>query len=72
MTSCASSFAGCLRSPVLRFFLDLSVAEAAAALGTREGTVKAYTARALARMRELFDADDRDARTTPIGVPHAD
>lgn len=36
--------------------------------GDREGLHGA----GLARMRELFDADDRDAQTTPIGVPHAD
>jgi RNA polymerase sigma-70 factor (sigma-E family) len=57
---------------VLRFFLDLSVAETAAALGTREGTVKAYTARALAQMREVLSADERDGESRSIGVPHAD
>lgn len=40
----------------LRFFLDLSVADTAAALGMSEGTVKSYTARALAHLRELLDA----------------
>jgi RNA polymerase sigma-70 factor (sigma-E family) len=39
---------------VLRFFLDLSVEQTAAALGASEGTVKSHTARALARMRELL------------------
>jgi RNA polymerase sigma-70 factor (sigma-E family) len=39
---------------VLRFYLDLSVSETAAAIGSSEGTVKSYTARALARMRELL------------------
>lgn len=40
-----------------RFLLDLTVAETANALGLPEGTVKSYTARALARMRELLSAD---------------
>lgn len=40
-----------------RFLLDLTVAETADALGLPEGTVKSYTARALARMRELLSAD---------------
>jgi RNA polymerase sigma-70 factor (sigma-E family) len=42
---------------VLRYFGDLSIAETAAAIGSSEGTVKAYTARALRRMRQLL-ADD--------------
>lgn len=37
-----------------RLLLDLTVAETADALGLPEGTVKSYTARALARMRELL------------------
>jgi RNA polymerase sigma-70 factor (sigma-E family) len=37
-----------------RFLLDLTVAETAATLGLPQGTVKSYTARALARMRELL------------------
>jgi RNA polymerase sigma-70 factor (sigma-E family) len=49
---------------VLRYYADLSVAETAAATGTSQGAVKAYTSRALARMRELLSAvevasDDR-------------
>ena len=57
---------------VLRFFLDLSVEQTAATLGMSDGTVKSYTARALARMRELLA--DRAQATTPVGseVPHAD
>jgi RNA polymerase sigma-70 factor (sigma-E family) len=42
---------------VLRFFLDLSVAQAAAALGASEGTVKSYTARAIAQLRVLLSED---------------
>jgi RNA polymerase sigma-70 factor (sigma-E family) len=42
---------------VLRFFLDLSVAQAAVALGASEGTVKSYTARAIARLRVLLSED---------------
>lgn len=40
-----------------RFLLDLTVAETAGALDLPEGTVKSYTARALARMRELLGGD---------------
>ena len=56
----------------MRFFLDLSVEQTAATLGMSDGTVKSYTARALARMRELLA--DRAQATTPVGseVPHAD
>ncbi|MDX8034080.1 SigE family RNA polymerase sigma factor [Lentzea sp. BCCO 10_0856] len=39
---------------VLRFFAELSVAETAEALRTSEGTVKAHTSRAVARLRELL------------------
>jgi RNA polymerase sigma-70 factor (sigma-E family) len=37
---------------ILRFFADLSVADTAAAMRTSEGTVKSYTNRALAQLRE--------------------
>lgn len=40
---------------VFRFFADLTITDTAAALGCTEGTVKAYTSRALNRLRELMD-----------------
>jgi RNA polymerase sigma-70 factor (sigma-E family) len=57
---------------VLRFFLDLSVAETAAALGVSEGAVKSHTARALGRMRDLLT--DRHAVSGDVSaeVRHAD
>jgi len=50
---------------VLRFFADLSVAETAAALGCSQGAVKAYTNRALARLREVLEG------SLPIEVQRA-
>jgi RNA polymerase sigma-70 factor (sigma-E family) len=47
---------------VLRFFLDLSVTQTAKALGTSEGTVKAYGARALTHLRALLE-DDKFGQT---------
>lgn len=43
---------------VLRFFLDLSVAQTAKVLEASEGAVKAYTARALTRLRDLIDSEE--------------
>jgi RNA polymerase sigma-70 factor, ECF subfamily len=40
-----------------RFFLDLSEAETAAALGVRRGTVKSRLSRALARLRKEMEPD---------------
>ncbi|TDC52297.1 SigE family RNA polymerase sigma factor [Jiangella ureilytica] len=49
---------------VLRFFADLSEADAAAAMGCSVGTVKSQTARALARLRTVLPAID-DTHLTP-------
>ena len=40
-----------------RYFLELSEAETAEALGIRPGTVKSRLSRALDRLRERFPAD---------------
>ena len=45
----------------LRYFLDLSEEETAAALGVRRGTVKSRTSRALARLREIVGEEGLDA-----------
>ena len=44
---------------VLRFYLDLSEMQAAAALGCRVGTVKSHTARALATLRRTLPGEFR-------------
>lgn len=54
---------------VLRFYEDLSVEQTAELLGFSAGTVKSYTARALARLRELLAADYH--QPDPLEVPHA-
>jgi RNA polymerase sigma factor (sigma-70 family) len=51
---------------VLRFFADLSVEQTATALGCSTGTVKSYTSRALARLRNVL-ADDNETEE----IPHA-
>jgi RNA polymerase sigma-70 factor (sigma-E family) len=50
---------------VLRFFEDLSVEQTAELLGCSTGTVKSYTSRALARLRDLL------ADYHSLEVPHA-
>jgi RNA polymerase sigma-70 factor (sigma-E family) len=45
---------------VLRYYEGLSVAEVAAVLGIREGTVKSNTSRGLARLEQLLTADGAD------------
>jgi RNA polymerase sigma-70 factor (sigma-E family) len=44
-----------------RYLLDLSVTETAVALDLPEGTVKSYSARALAKMRELLTTPSENA-----------
>jgi len=46
---------------VLRFYLDLSVAETAALLDVAEGTVKSATHRGLDRLRVLLDEQSQEA-----------
>jgi RNA polymerase sigma factor (sigma-70 family) len=55
-----------------RFLLDLTVAETAATLALPQGTVKSYTARALARMRELLSDDPAVVPGKPSEVRDAD
>lgn len=46
---------------VLRFYHQLSIAEAAQELRVTQGTIKSQTARGLARMRELLDIEQPGA-----------
>ncbi|HEV2889729.1 MAG TPA: SigE family RNA polymerase sigma factor [Frankiaceae bacterium] len=50
---------------VLRYWLELDVAETASALGCGQGTVKSQTARGLDRLRELLGPLDEPAEPTP-------
>jgi len=52
---------------VLRYFDDLSVADTARALGCSEGTVKSQTARALDRLRSVFEDSSLDESTLSTG-----
>jgi RNA polymerase sigma-70 factor (sigma-E family) len=54
---------------VLRFFEDLSVEQTAELLGFSTGTVKSYTSRALARLRELLVTQD-DPRSMEVRHAH--
>ena len=54
---------------VLRFFEDLSVEQTAEMLGFSTGTVKSYTSRALARLRELL-ADDHETHSVEARHAH--
>lgn len=42
---------------VLRLYVDLSVAHTAAAMGVSEGTVKSTTAKALAKLRTMWEEE---------------
>ena len=52
---------------MLRYYLDLSEADTAAALGISLGTVKSQTARALQRLRPLLSDDSSPSVTALPG-----
>ena len=54
---------------VLYYFLDLSLADAAGAVGIPDGTAKSRLARARETLRAALDADARPGRELPEGDP---
>lgn len=52
---------------VLRFWLDLPLAEVAETMGTRLGTAKSHVSRALAAVEAHLRADPHDGAATPEG-----
>ena len=57
---------------VMRFILDLSVAEVAALLEVPEGSVKSATHRALLSLRELLSQPDESNESIAMEVGHAE
>jgi RNA polymerase sigma-70 factor (ECF subfamily) len=52
---------------ICRYLLDLDEAETATVLGWPRGTVKSRLHRALARLRDVLEADANPDRTTEVG-----